>query len=122
MVPANSIPIRLDKIQIAANPDQLAWQPFRPGVDIYPLYQAPETQHRVALLRYQPGAEIPRHAHPGFEQILVLSGSQADDHGHCRAGTLTINPPGSHHQVASPEGCIVLICWEKPVVMPPDGA
>ena len=31
------------------------------------------------------------------------------------AGTLVINPPGSAHQVKSPEGCVVLVHWQLPV-------
>jgi anti-sigma factor ChrR (cupin superfamily) len=109
-----------DLFNIAAYQEQLLWQSFRPGVDIYPLAQSAEHQPRLALLRYQPGATVPAHEHPGFEQILVLSGAQQDDQGHYTAGTLVINPPGSHHRVASPEGCIVLINWEKPVVLRQD--
>ncbi|NJL49427.1 MAG: transcription negative regulator ChrR [Leptolyngbyaceae cyanobacterium SM2_5_2] len=108
-----------DVFNIAAHQEHLPWQPFRPGVDIYPLVQSANHQTRIALLRYQPGATVPVHEHPGFEQILVLSGSQQDDNGHYPAGTLVINQPGSHHRVASPEGCIVLIHWEKPVILHP---
>jgi anti-sigma factor ChrR (cupin superfamily) len=50
---------------------------------------------------------------------LVLWGAQEDDQGRYPVGTLTINPPGSQHRVASPEGCIVLIGWEKPVEIQP---
>jgi hypothetical protein len=33
------------------------------------------------------------------------------------AGSLVINSPGTDHAVASDEGCLVLIIWEKPVVI-----
>jgi anti-sigma factor ChrR (cupin superfamily) len=100
--------------------EHLDWQPFRPGVDIYPISQNPETGSQVALLRYQPGASVPRHHHPGYEHILVLSGAQQDERDHYSAGTLAVNPPGSCHRVTSPEGCIVLIFWERPVVIEPE--
>ncbi|MFH7242960.1 MAG: cupin domain-containing protein [Spirulina sp.] len=104
-----------DLFNIGNHPDRIPWQPFRPGVEIHPLCQGKDTPAQLALLRYQPGASVPRHHHPGFEHILVLWGAQEDDRGRYSAGTLTINPPGSSHRVASPEGCIVLIGWEKPV-------
>lgn len=119
-------PIVLNELfTIASRQDELPWQPFRDGIEIYSLHQNPTTRFQdgslceshTALLRYQPGATVPHHQHPATEQILVLAGAQQDDRGVYPAGTLVINPPGSHHRVASPEGCIVLITWEKPVVL-----
>jgi anti-sigma factor ChrR (cupin superfamily) len=67
------------------------------------------------LLRYAPNAAVPRHIHHGFEHILVLSGSQRDDHGTYTAGTMLVSTPGSSHAISSEEGCVVLAIWEKPV-------
>lgn len=108
-----------DVINIAAQQDTLPWQPFRPGVEIYHLYQAGQGGAAAALLRYQPGAQVPTHDHTGFEHILVLSGAQTDQNGHHQTGTLVINPPGTHHSVVSETGCIVLAIWEKPVSLWP---
>jgi anti-sigma factor ChrR (cupin superfamily) len=91
------------------------WQPFRPGIDIRRLYQTPDNGPAAALLRYQPGASVPRHEHLCYEHILILDGAQVDDSGACDAGTFIINPPASSHRVASPEGCVVLIIWERGV-------
>ncbi len=104
-----------DLFDIAARQDELPWQPFHEGVDIYPLYSDSKKGAAAALLRYQPGASVPRHGHPGFEYIFVLSGSQTDQNGEHEAGTLVINPPNSNHTVVSKAGCIVLAIWEKPV-------
>ncbi|HEY9826449.1 MAG TPA: cupin domain-containing protein [Stenomitos sp.] len=101
--------------EIESCQDTLPWQPFRDGVEIYPLYSDGEFGSSAALLRYQPGARIPRHEHQGFEHIIILSGAQSDFYGEYNAGTLVINPPSSNHQVVSQGGCIVLIIWEKPV-------
>lgn len=103
-----------DLLNIAALQDQLPWQPFREGVDIYRLYGDGKGA-AAALLRYQPGAKVPRHEHQGFEHIFVLSGSQTDQNGEHEAGTLVINPPSSNHSVMSISGCIVLVIWEKPI-------
>ena len=94
--------------------EHLPFEPFREGVEICRLWPgAPE----VALLRYAPGAGVPRHRHLGLETILVLSGAQSDDAGEYKAGSLVFNPAGSEHRVWSDGGCVVLIQWEQPVEM-----
>jgi anti-sigma factor ChrR (cupin superfamily) len=104
-----------DLLNITARQNELSWEPFRPGVEIYRLYKDGEGGAAAALLRYKPGASIPLHEHTGFEHIFVLSGSQTDENGEHQAGTLVINPPSTHHRVISQSGCIVLAIWEKPV-------
>lgn len=88
------------------------FKPFRAGVEICELRS---TDPVVALLRYAPGARVPRHLHTGLETILVLEGSQADENGTYQAGSLVMNAAGSEHSVWSIEGCVILIEWEKPV-------
>ncbi|PZO47290.1 MAG: transcription negative regulator ChrR [Phormidesmis priestleyi] len=102
---------------LAERPEQLAWEPFRPGVTICRLYDEGQQGSSAALLKYDPGAAVPTHSHTGYEHIIVLSGAQSDYQGTHKAGTLVINPPDSSHQVASEEGCIVLVIWAKPVVI-----
>jgi anti-sigma factor ChrR (cupin superfamily) len=94
----------------------LAFAPFRPGIAIHRLYGDGRSGPAAALLRYDPGAAAPLHEHPGFEHVLVLAGSQADERGRYEAGTLAINPPGSRHRVWSEPGCVALLIWERPVV------
>jgi anti-sigma factor ChrR (cupin superfamily) len=89
-----------------------AFEPFREGVEIVWLRRDPPA---VALLRYAPGAAVPRHRHAGLETILVLDGAQSDERGDYAAGALVLNPEGSVHSVWSDEGCVVLIQWERPV-------
>ena len=104
-----------DLINIASWQDELPWQPFRPGVDIYRLCGNGEAGSAAALLRYQAEASVPQHEHTGFEHIFVISGSQTDENGEYQAGTLVINSPESQHSVKSQAGCIVLVIWEKPI-------
>lgn len=87
--------------------------PFREGVEICSLLDGSPA---LALLRYAPGASVPRHRHTGLETILVLEGSQSDERGEYPAGTLVLNPEGTEHSVWSEGGCTVLIQWERPVL------
>lgn len=96
---------------------ELAFLPFREGVEIFPICTG---EPAVALLRYAPGAGVPRHLHTGMETILILEGSQSDDHGCHQAGTLLINPEGTAHTVWSDQGCVVLIQWNRPVQFLPE--
>lgn len=109
-------PIILPQVwRLAENPDEVPWQPFRDGIEMYPIYGGGEDAPAAALLRYAPGASVPRHEHTGYEHILVLSGAQEDQHGRYPAGSFVVNPPGSRHAVASESGCIVLVIWHRPV-------
>ncbi|WP_018268208.1 cupin domain-containing protein [Methylosinus sp. LW4] len=94
----------------------LAFSPFRDGVDICWLERG-ETPNdpSLAVLRYAPGASVPRHRHSGLETIVVLDGAQSDETGELRAGAVALNIPGSAHSVWSKDGCVVLIQWTKPV-------
>lgn len=94
-----------------------AWQsmdfePFREGVEICWIRTG---DPGIALLRYAPGARVPKHMHTGMETILVLDGSQSDERGTYAAGSLVMNPEGTSHSVWSEEGCVILIEWERPV-------
>lgn len=104
-----------DLLRIARQPDSVAWEPFREGVEIHRLYGDGETGPWAALLRYAPGGCIPRHEHLGYEHIFVLAGSQRDEAGELRVGTLAIHPPGTQHEVVSDTGCIALAIYERPV-------
>ena len=98
-----------------ADYDGLAWEPFREGVQIFPLYGDRTSGAAAALLRYRAGAQVPEHRHSDWEQILVLQGSQADDTAEYFEGTLVLNRPESTHSVRSPRGCVVLAIWSGPV-------
>ncbi len=91
------------------------WTDFRPGVIASWVYGNGDAGPASAFLKYAPGAAIPWHWHPAHEHILVLEGSQSDENGIYRAGSVLISPPGTGHTVRSDEGCVVLAIWEKPV-------
>jgi len=90
----------------------LDFEPFRDGVEVCHLVRG---EPAVAVLRYAPGAQVPRHVHRGLETILILQGSQRDERGVYGAGTVIFNTEGSEHAVASDDGCVVLVQWQRPV-------
>jgi anti-sigma factor ChrR (cupin superfamily) len=99
----------------AARPEQIAWRPFQPGVEIHHLFGSGQAGPSAALIRFHPGGTVPLHYHAGNEYILVLAGSQTDENGASSAGTLIVNPPGTQHSIVSHTGCVVLAIYEKPV-------
>ena len=121
--PAPAFPrIELTKLfEIGENPDRIAWEPFKDGVDVHRLYGDGITGPTAALLRFRVAGKVPLHEHPGYEHILVLAGSQRDNNSTAGAGTLMINPPGTRHSVISDAGCIVLAIYEQPVRFIPTG-
>ena len=95
--------------------DSVHWPVLREGVKILVLDEDSDGANRVALLRYEPGARVPEHHHPGRETIYVLEGCQEDNTGIHPAGTWISNPAGTSHSIFSPTGCLVLIHWSRPV-------
>ncbi|MAD45523.1 MAG: transcription negative regulator ChrR [Oceanospirillaceae bacterium] len=92
--------------------------PGREGVEIYPLYNTDDTGSNgpsAALVRYQAGAQVQEHLHPGYELIYVLEGVLENDEGSQYPGTLQVCPPGSTHALGSEQGCTFLVVWEQPV-------
>ncbi|GAB6054532.1 hypothetical protein JCM17960_33520 [Magnetospira thiophila] len=92
------------------------WEAFREGIEISWVHRPEQPDGpSSAFLRYAPGAVVPAHRHPAFEYIFVLEGSQSDDNGTHRAGSLVVNPPDSVHGVQSADGCLVFAVWDAPV-------
>jgi anti-sigma factor ChrR (cupin superfamily) len=95
----------------------LEFEPFRHGVSVHWLQKGAGDEPSVAILKYLPGARVPRHRHAGLETILVLDGIQSDEKGDYPAGSLVLNPTGTEHSVWTDMGCAVLIQWDRPVVI-----
>ena len=104
-----------DLFHIESWQDSVEWKPFNDGIDFHRLYGDGVSGPTAMLVRFRKEGRIPLHLHPGCEHILVLTGSQRDQNGTVRAGTLMINPPGTAHSVMGEAGCIVLAIYEKPV-------
>lgn len=68
-----------------------------------------EDARATSVVRYEPGATFSSHPHPQGEEIVVLDGEFADEHGIYPAGTYLKNPPGSAHAPRSPAGCTLFV-------------
>ena len=77
-----------------------------------PLFEAPG--QRTWLMRVEPGAYSPPHAHEGeLEQIYVLEGSFYDDDRLMRASDFCCRAPGAMHSAGSDEGAVVLLVYSQ---------
>lgn len=72
-----------------------------------------EVARATSLVRYAPGSAFPEHVHGGGEEILVLEGGFADEHGEYPAGTYLRNPTGTRHRPRSDAGCLLFVkLWQ----------
>lgn len=69
----------------------------------------------AAIIRYLPGAFVPRHLHMGFEMVLVLDGEYVENDIAYEPGSLIIRSPGTTHEMRSTNGCTILAMRDVPV-------
>lgn len=95
------------------------WPTGLPGVWGKPLYKSRRADRETLLVKCEPGALIPRHAHEGIEELIVLEGT-------LRVGDVLLGPgdyirstPGADHgDAVSPNGCICLFFTSHGVMSP----
>ena len=69
----------------------------------------------AAIIRYLPGAFVPRHLHIGYEMVLVLQGNYVENDILYTPGHLIIRAPGTTHEMRSDIGCTILAMRDIPV-------
>lgn len=69
-----------------------------------------DAHESVSLVRWPPGYTDTHHCHARGEEILVLEGELADEHGRYGEGTWLRQPPGSVHMPFTSRGCLF---WMK---------
>ena len=101
----------------AVTADEHCWVPSpQAGVERVMLDRlGGERARATSLVRYAPHSIFPAHAHPGGEEIRVLSGTFSDGSGHHGPGCYLRNPPGSAHQPSSADGALIFVkLWQMP--------
>ena len=86
------------------------WRPgLVEGLSVRPLYAQAGHPEQVALVRWAPGTHFQRHTHWGGEEIFVLEGEFADEHGRYPQGTWIRSPHLSTHTPFSDNGCLIYV-------------
>ncbi len=85
-----------------------AWQPGSvPGVSVLPLHTFGSEQ--VALARLAAGTRLQAHTHIGGEEVLILEGVLADEHGEYPQGSWIRSPHLSRHAAYTDTGCLIYV-------------
>jgi len=85
----------------------IAWANAMEGVRQKPIWHDKATKRRAVLVRFEPGAKLPRHRHVGDELIFVIEGSNADESGEVMTGDMNFRPNGCEHTVTTKNGATV---------------
>jgi anti-sigma factor ChrR (cupin superfamily) len=96
--------IRIDTAAAAWSP-----HPSLDRVELIDLYRSEVHPEEMRLVRIAAGAEVPAQSFPRGEEIFVLSGGFADEHGVYRTGSWIKYPPGSRHTPRSERGCTLYV-------------
>jgi anti-sigma factor ChrR (cupin superfamily) len=98
-------------LSVIVEPGQYQWAASpQPGVERMMLDRiGAEKARATSIVRYASDSHFPPHAHPGGEEILVLSGTFSDETGDFPAGWYLRNPPGTSHQPSSVEGALIFV-------------
>ncbi|MSO77414.1 MAG: anti-sigma factor [Alphaproteobacteria bacterium] len=104
---------------IGRNLAEVEWRRLVPGIEQYklPVADGGELGATAELLRFRPGAKVPRHTHVGEEAILVLQGGFTDETGHYVRGDVAQGDETvTHRPVGDPgEPCICFAVLDEPV-------
>jgi len=98
--------------RVVITPDAYRWVASpTPGVTRMMLDRLGEEVARAtSLVRYAPNSRFPTHEHGGGEEILVLEGEFADEHGRYPTGYYLRNPIGTAHAPAGgDEGALIFV-------------
>ena len=100
--------------------DELPWQSIKcPGVYVKTLLLDKQSGLLTALMKMEPGAELPDHEHVLIEQTYVLEGRLLDKEGpevglSVGPGQFVWRPAGSRHAAWAPEGGLMLAIFQLP--------
>jgi anti-sigma factor ChrR (cupin superfamily) len=98
--------------RVVVLPDDYKWVPSPvPGVTRMMMDRiGGEVARATSVVRYDSDSEFPGHRHDGGEEILVLEGEFADEHGRYPVGTYIRNPIGTAHRPrVGPDGATIFV-------------
>lgn len=95
--------------------ESIDWQPTESkGFWIKPLFNDDERGEKTLLMKIDPGAWSPMHAHRGeLEQIYVLEGSFYDQDATMGPGDYCCRAPDAPHEAGSIDGAVVLLVYTR---------
>ena len=97
-----------DQEYVRIDTNSAEWVPGQvDGLHVMPLHDYGTEQ--VALVKWDAGTRFNKHGHSRGEEIFVLSGTFAEEHGTYPKGTGIRNPAGSEHTPYSDEGCVIYV-------------
>lgn len=68
-----------------------------------------EVARATSFVRYAAHSQFPAHRHALGEELLVLEGTFADEHGSYPAGSYVRNPAGTAHAPRTDSGCLLFV-------------
>lgn len=93
--------------------DEGTWQDYSPGVRFKVLREEPALGSMTLLIRMEPGAIVPLHAHSMEEHCYMLEGEATVGDQVIRAGDWHVALPGTEHTgFLSKTGCLILVRGE----------
>ncbi|WP_417516474.1 cupin domain-containing protein [Minwuia sp.] len=98
---------------VARAADQTDWQVSAPGFLVKPLYEDAGSNQRTWLMKVEPGAYSPPHAHEELEQFLVIEGQFSDGEVTYGPGDFAIRAPGAIHEASSESGALVVLFYSS---------
>jgi len=99
-----------DRAHFSQDVDHADWQVSpAAGASYAVLYDSPEHEESVVLVRLQPGAEAVLHTHERVEEIFIISGDLFDEFGRYGTGTWLRQPAGSIHAPSSETGALLYV-------------
>jgi anti-sigma factor ChrR (cupin superfamily) len=111
-------PVNADPLKIARVDTNIApWEPTEwPGIErqVLEFVADPKKGRETSLLRFAPGASLPKTTLDDRLDFFVVAGGFEDEHGTYGEHTFVRNPPGFSHTLRAPNGGTLYAKWRVP--------
>jgi len=103
--------LRPDAGTLVARTASTPWEDAGDGFWMKPVFEDKKTGTRTLLMKVDPGAYSPPHAHDELEQIFMLEGEFSDQECTYKAGDYAVRAPGAMHTASSENGALMLLIY-----------